>query len=184
MNPWSSRAGVPRQANQHGDASSQWPPPQPLDVALGLWYVWIFLGGMPQLHYKCSSQHAGPLLRKTGARAAACNSRWSLQLGSAALLGIPIRRGVARLRAIASRSSGEIVSRCTLAGRTCCSLSGVAIAFAFILFSLCIALPHCNDVSIGHGHALLPGTSWVDSIHSALRLPPSWPLFSPPSPTC
>ena len=159
MNPWNAFAGVPRQASQHGDASSRWSSPQPLDVALGLWYVWIFCGGMPQLHPMCSVQHADSLVRKTGARATAWNSRWSLQLESAALLGILIRRGVAQLRAIASRLSGEVASRCTLAGRACCSLSGFAIVFAFILLSLHTALPHCNDVSIGHGHALLPGTS-------------------------
>ena len=149
MDRLSSLSSVPQQANQHGDAQRRGPSLQASGVALGLLLVWIFLGGLSQVHHRRSLWHTGSFARKPGAWAASWNGRWPLQLGSAALPGITIQRGVARLRAIVNRSSGGIFSRCTLSGRAWCSLSGLAVSVAFICFCLSSALPHGHDVPIG-----------------------------------
>ena len=75
MDRLSSLSSVPQQANQHGDAQRRGPSLQASGVALGLLLVWIFLGGLSQVHHRRSFWHTGSFVREPGAWAASWNGR-------------------------------------------------------------------------------------------------------------
>ena len=181
MDRLSSLSSVPQQANQHGDAQRRGPSLQASGVALGLLLVWIFLGGLSQVHHRRSFWHTGSFVREPGAWAASWNGRWSLHCGSAALHGSTSRRCASHISTIASRFFAWVFARCAFFSRLCRALHGFHVVVTAICFCLSSALPHSHDVPIGC--ALPRGTSQLDSVHSSPRLPPSQPVSSPPSPT-